>query len=56
MDTLYTSILNFLNSFLPSAQQSTFGDINELLAYFLTVTLLWMILIRPILKAVKVIK
>lgn len=56
MDTLYTSILNFLNSFIPSAQQSTFGDINELLAYFLTIALLWMILIRPLLKVVKVVK
>lgn len=56
MDTLYQSLLNFLNSFLPTAQQSTFGDINELMAYLLTMLLLWMILVRPLLKAFKVIK
>lgn len=49
MDFIYTSIKELLDSLLPAAQQSTFGNINEILAYILTCLLLWSVFVRPLL-------
>ncbi len=48
MDFIYTSIKELLDSLLPAAQQSTFGNINEILAYILTCLLLWSVFVRPL--------
>ena len=56
MDALYTVILDFLNSLLPTAAVGTFEGLNEIFAYFLVVLLFWSIIIRPVLKAFRIIK
>lgn len=49
MDFIYTTIKDLLDSLLPAAQQSTFGDLNAVLAYILTCLLLWSVFVRPLL-------
>jgi len=48
MDFIYTTIKELLDSLLPAAQQSTFGDLNDILAYILTCVLLWNVFVRPL--------
>lgn len=56
MDTLFQEILNVLNNLIPSALTTDFSGLNEVLAYFITITLVWGIVIRPLLKAVRLLK
>jgi len=49
MDALYTTIYEFLTYLLPSGV-TTFDDLNSVAAYFLTLTLIWLILVKPIIK------
>jgi hypothetical protein len=56
MDTLFTTILDLLNGLMPSALLTTFEGLNEILAYVITISLIWGVLLRPVLKAFKVVK
>lgn len=56
MDLIYTTILNLLNGLLPSAQLADFQGLNELLAYAMTISLIYLLLLKPILKLIGVIK
>lgn len=50
MNTLYETILNFLNTFFPTAIASTWGNLNELIAYLLTFGIIFKFIISPILN------
>jgi len=50
MDALFNAILTILNALIPSAQEATFQGLNELLAYIISVLLLYTVLVRPILR------
>ena len=56
MDLLYTTILNLLNSLIPSAQLGDFEGLNEIMAYIITIAIIYGAFIRPILKLIKVVK
>ena len=56
MDLLYNAILSLLNGLIPSAQLADFQGLNELLAYIITIALIYGVFIRPILKLIKVVK
>lgn len=56
MDLLYQAILDLLNDILPIDYTGSLLDFNEVLAYFLVITLLWVFLLRPLLKLLKVVK
>lgn len=49
MDFIYTTLRDLLNNLLPAPQQSTFGNLNDVLAYILTCLLLWTVFVRPLL-------
>lgn len=50
MDAFYIAIRDIFNLILPTAQQSTFGALNDFLAYVITITILYLTIGRPILK------
>jgi len=56
MDTLYNAISDLLDGLIPSALLSDFQGLNDFLAYILTVSLIYGLLIRPIFKLIKVVK
>ena len=58
MDALFESIVEILNSLLPAAEELTldFSTINELLAYVITVGVIWAFLLKPLLKLLKLSK
>ena len=56
MKTVYEVILEFLNWIFPNDLSIELLKLNELLAYILSLLLIWAILIRPLLKVFRVIK
>lgn len=48
MDALYNTIKEFLDSLFPSAIQSTWGNLNELIAIMFTYGILYLCIIKPI--------
>ena len=56
MDTIFTTLSDLLDGLLPTAVLADFQGLNDLLAYMLTILLVWAILIRPVLKLFKVVK
>ena len=56
MDALYTALLSSLNGLLPTAVQADYANFNELLAYVLTISLIYLFLLKPLLKLVGIIK
>jgi hypothetical protein len=56
MDTLYQSILDILDGLIPSAVTADFSGLNEVLAYFITISLLWGIILRPLLRVLRIMK
>jgi hypothetical protein len=52
------TITDLLNSLIPSTSGLTLelATLNELLAYFITVLVIWGFLIRPVLKMFKLVK
>ena len=53
MDGIYTALLDLLNGLVPSAQQANFEGLNELLAYVLTVWLVYIFIFAPLFKITK---
>jgi hypothetical protein len=58
MDALFQSIVDILNSLLPSGEELTldFSSINEFLAYVITVGVIWVFLLKPLLKLLRLSK
>jgi hypothetical protein len=58
MDALFEAIVEILNSLLPAAEDLTldFSTINELLAYVITVGVIWVFLLKPLLKLLRLSK
>lgn len=56
MDTIFSTISDVLDGLIPSALLADFQGLNDILAYIVTIGLVWGILIRPLLKAFKVVK
>lgn len=56
MNTIYEVILHFINWIFPNDLSIELLQLNELLAYILSLMLVWSLLIKPILKVFKVIK
>lgn len=48
MDFIYITLEEFLNSLVPSGMESTWGNLNEVLAYVLTLCLIYFVFIKPI--------
>ena len=56
MDALFLGIKALLDALVPSALLSTFQGLNDVLAYAITVGLIWAIILKPILKIVGIVK
>jgi hypothetical protein len=58
MDALFEAIVDILNSLLPSGEDLTldFSSINEFLAYVITVGVIWVFLLKPLLKLLRLSK
>lgn len=58
MSIFMETITDLLNSLIPSTSGLTLelATLNELLAYFITVLIIWSFLIRPVLKMFKLVK
>jgi hypothetical protein len=58
MDALFEAIVEILNSLLPTGEELTldFTSINEFLAYVLTVGVIWVFLLKPLLKLLRLSK
>ena len=58
MSIFMETITDLLNSLIPSTSGLTLelATLNELLAYFITVLVIWGFLIRPVLKMFKLVK
>jgi hypothetical protein len=58
MDALFQAIVDILNSLLPSGEELTldFTSINEFLAYVITVGVIWVFLLKPLLKLLRLSK
>jgi len=56
MDALYIGIKAILDGLIPSAELSTFQGLNDVLAYGLTIVMIWGIILKPVLKLMKVVK
>jgi hypothetical protein len=58
MDALFEAIVDILNSLLPSGEELTldFSSINEFLAYVITVGVIWVFLLKPLLKLLRLSK
>ena len=58
MSIFMETITELLNSLIPSTSLLTLelASLNELLAYFITVLVMWGFLIRPVLKMFKLVK
>lgn len=58
MDILMETLIELLNSLIPAG--STLGTelatLNEILAYLITIGILWSFLLRPILKLFRLVK
>lgn len=53
MDALYTAIKEFLDSLFPSAIQSTWGNLNELIAIMFTYGFLYLFIVKPVFNLFK---
>ncbi len=55
MSILYESIVSVLDMLIPEADVmfNEFSSFNRLLAYFLTIALLWSFFIQPLVKLLK---
>jgi len=56
MDALFTGISNLLDGLIPSALLSNFQGLNDLLSYILTVGLIYVFLLKPLLKLIGIVK
>lgn len=48
MNFIFVTIYDFLNSILPIDFLDDFLDLNKILAYFLTISIIYLILVKPI--------
>lgn len=53
MDALYNAIKDFLDSLFPSAIQSTWGNLNELIAIMFTYGFLYLFIVKPVFNLFK---
>jgi hypothetical protein len=58
MDALFEAIVDILNSLLPTGESLTmdFTTINEFLAYVITIGVIWVFLLKPLLKLLRLSK
>jgi hypothetical protein len=58
MDALFEAIVEILNSLLPTGETLTldFTSINEFLAYVITIGVIWVFLLKPLLKILRLSK
>jgi hypothetical protein len=58
MDALFEAIVEILNSLLPSGETLSmdFSTINEFLAYVITIGVIWVFLLKPLLKLLRLSK
>ena len=56
MDALFQGISNILDGLIPSALLSEFQGLNDILAYAITIGLVYAIILKPILKITGIIK
>lgn len=58
MDIFFETINDLLNSLIPAGSNlaTEFASFNELLSYFLTISIMWLFFIRPILKMFRLVK
>lgn len=57
MDALYLGILDLLNGFLPHLGTTPANggySVNEIVASVLTFTALWLVIVKPLLKLLKI--
>jgi len=56
MDALYTAIKSMLDSLIPTANLSTYEDMNNIFAYIITMTVIYLFLLKPLLKLIGIVK
>ena len=56
MDFIFTTLSDLLDGLLPTAVLADFQGLNDLLAYVLTILIVWAVIFRPMLKLFKVVK
>lgn len=56
MDALFQAISDLLDGLLPTAVLADFQGLNDLLAYVLTITLVYSFILKPVLKITGIIK
>jgi hypothetical protein len=58
MDALFQAVVDILNSLIPTGESLTldFTSINEFLAYIITVGVIWVFLLKPLLKLLRLSK
>lgn len=58
MDILFTTIKDLLDSIIPSGSLLTgeLATLNELIAYILSIGIVWVFLLRPVLKLFRLVK
>ncbi|MEM0174092.1 MAG: hypothetical protein QXI16_06280 [Sulfolobaceae archaeon] len=55
MTTLYNAIIDFLELLFPQTAPNDLLTLNQVLAYFITIYLVWVVLARPLLKLFRLI-
>ena len=56
MDALFVGIKAILDGLIPSANLSQFENMNNVLAYVLTIGFIYLVLLKPIFKLAGIIK
>ena len=56
MDIIFTTLSDLLDGLIPSALLADFQGLNDLLAYILTILIIYTFLFKPLLKMFRVIK
>ena len=50
MELIFETIHDALNMLIPDAQIEHFGDMNKVIAYLITLGIVWLFVARPIIK------
>lgn len=56
MDALFVAISDLLDALIPTALLADFQGLNDILAYVLTITLVYSFILKPVLKLTGIIK
>jgi hypothetical protein len=58
MDALFQAVVDLLNGLLPDGESLTldFTTMNEFLAYVITIGVIWVFLLKPLLKLLRLSK